>query len=695
MRVRAITMSAATLALAAVALGGGGGDAGALVPSTRVAIVIGNAAYSSSPLPNPRNDARAVTGTLRELGFEVHTFEDATRPAMKQLLQELPTMVEPGDLALFYYAGHAVQFRGVNYLLPVDFAIERADELPKQSLVLDELLNAMGEAGVSVVVLDACRDYPFGPLHEAFGDGLAGVATKGETLVAYSTAAGDTALDGTGPNSPYTAAFVAALELPGRDLYDVFRTVRGKVREATGGRQIPWISGSLESRLVLREEEQAAQPEVQAAIATAEASGDPTADIAASYWTTIAQSADPADFAQFKAAYPQSPLAQLASLRQSELLAEGQTPVAALEVGDEIIRGPGGKTLKVTACDRWAADPDDATHVAPGVYRSLINTRQAIRACASAVAADPGNLRLLYQFGRALDSAERFDEAVRAYQQAAEAGYAPAMTQLAYLYRSGRVPEPGQDVAANLYFTAAELGHAGARAALGQMYKYGWGVPQSPAETARWVGLAAETGYAPAMDALATMYRDGLGVPVDLRKAFELHRAAASQGHSNAMNNLGQIYRDGRGVDKDIAEAVRWFTEATELGNPLAPYHLSKIYLDGAPGIPPDPARAEALLKLAVDRGHDYALVRLAGFYEGGKGRKPDYERTAYYLLLAQEVGKAVNHPVAEKMGAQAADKLKTIQAKLPPAELDRARGEVADWISQNGLESFQLLYHY
>ena len=105
MRVRAIVMSAATLALAALALGGGGGDAGALVPSTRVAIVIGNAAYSSSPLPNPRNDARAVTGTLRELGFEVHTFEDATRPAMKQLLQQLPTMVEPGDLALFYYAG--------------------------------------------------------------------------------------------------------------------------------------------------------------------------------------------------------------------------------------------------------------------------------------------------------------------------------------------------------------------------------------------------------------------------------------------------------------------------------------------------------------------------------------------------------------------------------------------------------------
>ena len=693
MRLRAALVGVGVLAMAGLALVGG--DAGALSTGSRVAIVVGNADYQVGALPNPRNDARAVTGALRELGFRVVTVEDADQPKLKDLLQQLPSLLEPGDLALFYYAGHAVQFRGGNYLLPVDFAIDQADQLPAHSLVLDELLNAMGEASVSVVVLDACRDYPFGELKDAFGDGLAGVATKGETLVAYSTTAGETALDGTGPNSPYTSAFVAALELPGRDLYDVFRTIRGKVREATGGRQIPWISGSLESRLVLRPEGQGPEPEAQAAIAAAKASGDPTADVAAVYWTSIAQSADPADFRKFLEVYPQSPLAQLASLRQTELLADGQTPVAELEVGDELIRGPGGKTLTVTACDRWAADPDDPTHVAPGVYRGLINTRQAIRACAAAVAADPGNLRLIHQLARGLDSAERFDEAVAAYKQAADAGYAPAMALLAYLYRSGRVAEPSDQQATDLYFTAATLGHAGARAALGQMYKYGWGVEQSPTEAARWIGLAAETGYAPAMDAMAIMYRDGVGVPVDLRKSFELHRAAASQGHSNAMNNMGQIYRDGRGVEKNIPEAVRWFNEATELGNPIAPYHLAKIYMDGAPGIEPDPKRAEALLKLAVDRGHDYALVRLAGFYEGGKGRKPDLEKSAYYLMLAQEVGKAVQHPVAEKMGAQAGDKLKTIGAKLPPAELARARSDVDQWVTQNGLESFQLLYHY
>ena len=90
---------------------------------------------------------------------------------------------------------------------------------------------------MAIVVLDACRDYPFGPLADAFGDGLANVATSGETLVAYATAAGQVAQDGTGPNSPYTSALITALELPGRDIYDVFRTVRAKVREATEGQQ--------------------------------------------------------------------------------------------------------------------------------------------------------------------------------------------------------------------------------------------------------------------------------------------------------------------------------------------------------------------------------------------------------------------------------------------------------------------------
>jgi uncharacterized caspase-like protein len=112
---------------------------------------------------------------------------------------------------------------------------------------------------MAIVVLDACRDYPFGPLADAFGDGLANVATSGETLVAYATAAGQVAQDGTGPNSPYTSALITALELPGRDIYDVFRTVRAKVREAFG-QQIPWITAPSNGPRAARSKVRAASP---------------------------------------------------------------------------------------------------------------------------------------------------------------------------------------------------------------------------------------------------------------------------------------------------------------------------------------------------------------------------------------------------------------------------------------------------
>ena len=178
---------------------------------------------------------------------------------------------------------------------------------------------------MAIVVLDACRDYPFGPLADAFGDGLANVATSGETLVAYATAAGQVAQDGTGPNSPYTSALITALELPGRDIYDVFRTVRAKVREATEGQQIPWITGSIESDLVLRQVTQvpamAPPPRRTASPPLIQAAYDP-ADV---HWNAIAASADPGDFERFAAAHPQTRFAALAREREQQLLQAGRS----------------------------------------------------------------------------------------------------------------------------------------------------------------------------------------------------------------------------------------------------------------------------------------------------------------------------------------------------------------------------------
>jgi uncharacterized caspase-like protein len=164
----------------------------ALNVHVRSALVIGNSDYSFSPLDNPINDARALAGSLRELGFEVTLIENASLPEFQAALESMPEAFEDQGVGLFYYAGHAIQHQGVNYLLPTDFKVENGIEIAPHTVSINTVLGALEQAGVGLklVILDACRDYPFGEIDEVFGQGLASVDATGETLVAYATASG-------------------------------------------------------------------------------------------------------------------------------------------------------------------------------------------------------------------------------------------------------------------------------------------------------------------------------------------------------------------------------------------------------------------------------------------------------------------------------------------------------------------------
>ena len=653
--------------------------------STRLAVVIGNGAYPAAPLANPLNDARAVTGALRELGFKVVRIEDATRADFELLVEGLPQTLAANSVVLFYFAGHAVQYQGQNFLLPVDFALKRPEDLPATSLELGEVLQAIQRArvGMTVVVLDACRDYPFGSLAEAFGDGLANVATSGETLVAYATAAGQVALDGTGPNSPYTSALIAALELPGRDLYDVFRTVRAKVREATHGQQLPWVTGSIETNLVLRQPRQAA-PEPPPGII--QASYDP----AQVHWNTIATSNDPGDFLRFAKAHPQAAAVDQARAREQELVEEGAEIIPALAVATEVLPAPAGRSAAITACDRWATDPEDPQRVTAGIESGLVNTRQAIRDCAIALAADPGNPRLAFMLGRALDLAERFTEAEAFYRQAAQSGYADALYNLGLMYRTGRGVPADDQVAAGFYFDSAMQGSLNARKALASLYEHGWGVPQSDAEMLHWLNLAAADGHARSLDYLGTLYRTGKAVPQDYERAFELYGIAAGLQNSNAIANLARLYREGKGAPKDPARAIELYDRATQLGNAFAPYHLSQIFKDGD-GVDPDPAMARRLLELSADRGYEWAYWRRARWHE----EEGDLAAALYAYLLAIEAGEALNHPSGDQLAAEAKAKADAIRSKLDTDTAAAVDRRAWTWLAQNSLLKGALIYPY
>ncbi|HET6467849.1 MAG TPA: caspase family protein [Geminicoccaceae bacterium] len=639
-------------------------DAAAQGSVTRFAVVVGNGAYQQRPLPNPVNDARSVSSVLREVGFEVFHVENASAEELRRMAAAIRERFHKDGVGLFYYAGHAVQYQGTNYLLPTDFQAGGADELVERGLPADAVLGAMDAAGVklSIVVLDACRDNPFGDPSGAFGPGLAVMErARGETLVAYATAAGDVAEDGFGANSPFTAAFVSALEQPGKDILDVFKRVRSEVREATEGRQLPWVSGSLESDFVFRPVESEPPP-------LPEPEDDEDITLASILWEAIRRSVDPFDFEQFLALGQDSPYVDLAQQRLRELRSRGYQPAPPVVLKPEgaypELRGGLGES--VTECDIAATDPQDPQRIADPVEWGLVNTRLAVRVCGRDLARDPDNPRLMFQLGRALDIAGHYEQARHLYEQAIARGYSAAMVNLGYMILRGRLGATDDARTAELYRQAGDLGNLRARTNLGRLYLEGRGVPKSELEGAIWTRLAASNGWANAIDQLGNFYLNGRGVPQSDSEAFAQYERAAMLGSSNAMNNLARMYRDGRGVEKDLVLAVAWYEKAIERGNQYAPQALANLHLKGE-GVPRDPARAMQLLRRAAERGFADALVDIGRLYESGEEGGPDPD-AAYFHYAVAELAKARN----------AGERKQALAPKLAVGRRDALQAEAA-----------------
>ena len=220
----------------------------------RLALVIGNGAYPSDPLPNPPHDAADMAALLKQAGFEVIQRENASLKEMHRALREFGDRLGRETLGLFYYAGHGVQVRGRNYLVPVDADIGREDEVSYNALDLQAVLEKMDSARnhTNVIVLDACRNNPFASRFKLTNTGLAQIDAPPGTVVAFSTAPGSVAADGNGRNGLYTKHLLANLGKPGTRIEDAFKQVRVAVRAESAGLQTPWESTSLEGELYLR-----------------------------------------------------------------------------------------------------------------------------------------------------------------------------------------------------------------------------------------------------------------------------------------------------------------------------------------------------------------------------------------------------------------------------------------------------------
>jgi formylglycine-generating enzyme required for sulfatase activity len=227
---------------------------------TRIALVIGNSTYQhTSKLRNPINDARLMAQTLRELGFKVLERTDVNQGQMKLAIAEFGEVLKKAGnsaVGIFYYAGHGVQSKGINYLIPVDAKLKQESHLDIFSVNANWVLDQMEEAKsrLNLVILDACRNNPFKwSTRRGVSRGLALMRAPAGSMIAYSTRPGNIAADGKGATSPYTSALSKAMVKPGLSLSDVFIETRNDVMAATEGKQIPWEEGGLTSQFYFAE----------------------------------------------------------------------------------------------------------------------------------------------------------------------------------------------------------------------------------------------------------------------------------------------------------------------------------------------------------------------------------------------------------------------------------------------------------
>ncbi len=228
----------------------------ALAVDRRIALVIGNADYENAPhLDNSASDARAVRDALSRIGFEIYFGTDLKRVETEELLKRFYRAADGATVALFYYAGHGLQLAGNNYLVPIDANLTAISDIQLQAMNVDDVFEYLRlHTSAQLIFLDACRSNPAAgrkywvvdSLRTADQDqGLARSTPTIGSLIAYATEPGKVAFDGSGPNSPYTSAFVHHVGTPNQEIREMLTRVRRDVIAATDGRQVPWETSSL------------------------------------------------------------------------------------------------------------------------------------------------------------------------------------------------------------------------------------------------------------------------------------------------------------------------------------------------------------------------------------------------------------------------------------------------------------------
>jgi len=698
------------------------------VAEARIALVIGNGAYRDAPLKNPANDARAVAEVLRGCGFQVTELENATREQMFQALRDFGGRIMGGGVGLFYFAGHGMQVKGKNYLVPVGADIANEDEVAYNTLDADAVLAKMETARnrLNLLILDACRNNPFGRSFRSGSQGLAQMDAPAGSYIAFATAPGRTAADGSGSHGLYTQHLLANLKAPGLKVEDVFKRVRNAVMDDSKSQQVPWESSSLRGDFYFVPGVATTPAPLPAPVAQVHVSSrlsEPTAEEATLLEALRAHDGWVSDRNLGKdLASKGSPYAQFFSglasdnpqLKHQAILrgVEQGIPLALVEQAKFLAKAPvSSEDLQEARnlLDRAMAQGEPHAKFVLGTLLILgklgkQDVPTAERLFAEAARERPDYYHDIGYFfwcgndvsGKALPMDDAGAKGLAYWRRAAELGDRSAMCMLAMAYRDGRNAPRDPDEGARWSKRAAELGDMPSMMDLGRFYSDPDGGRGDGAMAIHWYQRAAEKGAYPATLNMANLHVAGLLVPKDVPRALALLRPLAEQGIPSAQSRLGQIYQNEE--PKDLPKACFWLT----LGRI---YNESKDFLEKLVPLVPKAERARIEAQAAVwrkaraERGDSLNQFCLGELYEHGVGLPKDLSQAYFWYMLAggrsgdlgypehgatppaQDQFQAfLWHECEMNAGGGLKESRERIAGLLPPAERARIEAQAARW---------------
>ena len=650
------------------------------VHGRRAALVIGNSAYQNLPkLPNATNDADRIGAVLRDANFEVTIGKDVDKPGLEKTVREFLQTLNDGDVALFYYSGHAIQVADQNFIIPVDASLGSSYDLEVESYNVGSLLEYMrASSGLQILVLDACRDNPFRNQYYYLGDkkvdvagkkGLASLTPRQGSLIVYSTAPNDVAYDGGGSLSPFAGAFAEKVLSPNKEVREVLTMVRNAVMEKTGGRQVPWDVSSLTSQfyfvsaqeiLVLGE----SVTEVRVASDATRVALNIQPPIASGGMTLTAtfEKAPRSGILLLddKAIKPGTPID---ASRISEVVYatdSGQKPVELLPY--TISSDTGQKANGAVAIVFDPAIPqqpekpiivasnDDSTSVTKAIVPVKLTVSSNVGTGFTPVptlelgAARPtGWLRVEQRDASAQvavgDDMLVLGDLVKA-EDLSKVKIRPAMHRSDGEAQIVLAPVISAPEAKPVVITVdAEVNACDQLAAepLDIQAVTEGVLPNDIRIDEAFAACQKAVGDFPDIPRFKFQYGRVLYAKGDFQGALKMVRAALDGDHVRAGQFLGRLYQLGAAVELDPKKAIPLFEAAARRGDPYGQYSLGRALLDGK-GVKPDIRRGIELLNKAAESGHTYALNQLGAEYQYGKRVPKDIERA--YVMFEKSAGR-------------------------------------------------------